>query len=230
MRREHRHRQSSDATANRRAAGTVADGSDPLLGVFTAVCAPQSRAVPLDRAFAAAQRSAGNAAVQRLVVQRWALDLPADASCSDVLANVGTASPYSPEAAKTHTNFKYKLALEVSGSGKSYTASVSDPGVELDMSVDMPEWSPEGAMKQPWAKAMRELRDHEGEHERVGDETKTAMTTSIGALTATGTSDQKARDALIAKASSEWKTLMGQHKKDQLALDPYTVNINCPSP
>jgi predicted secreted Zn-dependent protease len=201
----------------------------------------------------ALQRRFGNAAVQRLLasdvtptaqheavqrlaggdlpVQRYAIGLKATASCDEVLGYIGAHSPYSPEAAHTKVTFTWTGDPVVAGAKPDYTVTYPAAVVTVTKKVDMPMWSPTGPMQAPWNAAWAKLRKHEGEHEAVGDKWKATLETNLRALSLTisASSPTAAKTEAKKQAEAEFKGWLPDHQKEQLALDPFEVIIDCPA-
>ena len=180
-------------------------------------------------AFAEAQRTAGNAAVQRLVagdlpIQRYELGLAATASCDELLAHLRTKGKYRPEAAHTKVVFTWSGNPTLTKAGRKYQATFPDAEVGRTTDVDMPEWEPTGPMAVRWARAKRELRDHEAEHEQRGEEWEKKIAERLQAMSVTVSSPTAAR----AEAEKIFQRARKEHDAAQRLLDPYDVVIECP--
>jgi hypothetical protein len=229
MRLGHDHQRQVRCGGSTRRLGRDQDDAAALRSSVAAVALPAARAVSTD-ALSHVQGRVGNAAMQRLLsVQRWDMAIPANASCDDVFAHIAKKSPYKPQAAYTDAHFKYTPSIEVSSEGGKHKASISNANVDSDITVDMPEWSPEGKMARPWATAKRALRDHEAKHEEIAEQTKPTLRTALEAITATGRSASAAKAAAEKEARAKWRALLAAYQKKQDHLDPYVVELNCPS-
>jgi predicted secreted Zn-dependent protease len=226
-----RHQQRQEASRTMGPDDEVVVGADvagSLRSSVAAVSAPGARAVPL-ASVSRAQQAVGNVGIQRLLaVQRWDLGVAPSASCSDVLTQISRRSPYKPEAAFTDARFRYKPELSVVGEGRKHTATVSSANVDADITVDMPEWKPDGAMARPWSKAWRALRDHEAKHEDVAERAKGTLRSGLESVSATRPTEPAAREAAEAAARAKWKALLAAYAKEQRLLDPYDVDLTRP--
>ena len=181
------------------------------------------------------QQTHGNAAVQRLlapsagpVVQRWKVDLsPGETDCVKAADYVSAHSPYKPQGwAKTKTDFAWTGAAQFATSGGKTTATITAPTVSKTATVDMPTWSPTDAtMKKAWSTAMTELRAHEARHEAIGDTWKSNLTNK---LTGLKVAVAKETDAEVhAAVQPKWNGWISDHQKDQNAIDPFSVTVDC---
>lgn len=209
----------------------------PATPPVPAVAKPIDRRPPLDaellgltdaagreRLAAAVQRSAGNRAMSRmLAVQRWAIPAPNDASCSDMIASANANSPYAPEWAKTAVNFQQSYGYTVTGK----TARIINGVVNHTAPVDMPAWSSsDPAMQTAWTTARTALRAHETQHQTKAATWKTTLQNRLNALSVTFDDPGD----IAGLVTAEWDTWVADHQADQDSIDPYTVNINCPTP
>ena len=192
----------------------------PLAAEFFGIADAAGR----ERLAATVQRSAGNRALTRmLAVQRWAIPAAADASCSDMIASANTSSPYAPEWAKTAINFQQQYGYTVAGK----TARIVNGVVTHTAPVDMPEWSSsDPAMQTAWTTARTALRGHETQHQNKAATWQTTLQSRLNALSVTFDDPGE----IAGLVTAEWDTWVADHQADQDSIDPYTVNINCPTP
>ena len=170
------------------------------------------------------QRTVGNRAMSRmLAVQRWTVPAPADASCPDLISSINSNSPYSPEWAKTQAAFPHTYDYTVSGS----TARVINGRVNHTAPVDMPSWSSsDPAMQTAWTNAHTTLRSHERQHQNKAQTWEGTLQQRLNALSVTF-SDPSDINGLI---EGEWDGWLADHQADQDSIDPFTVNLACPTP
>ncbi len=177
------------------------------------------------------QRLAGNRAVagmigQRPTIQRWAVGYNAASEDCVAAANWITAHTPHPRGAwaRTFVAFARAGTVTTSGTGTDLTATVSGPAVTHTKRVDMPTWSPtRPPMPSAWSRASTELRAHEAEHERKGDEWRTELESRLTSFS----EPVRSRAAGEAELSRQWTEWIADHQRDQDSLDPFTVTLDC---
>jgi hypothetical protein len=141
------------------------------------------RLQPVQRQALAAQigRVQGNRHLQRVLtsnqnktIQRYAVGVPADAGCAEVVDWLNTSNPHVPNWAKTRVRFNWGGSFLITGSAPDFHLRVGNPQVTMiGPSVDMPQWSPsDPAMQTAWQAMVQTLRTHEGEHEKIAKDWK----------------------------------------------------------
>jgi predicted secreted Zn-dependent protease len=180
------------------------------------------------------QQTIGNAAVGRLL-QRYKVPYGPDAECAEVVNWINTSGPYvkTSGAAQTKTPLKASWGQpKAEGTKPDFVVTVPDVKVKLEKpSVDMPEWNPsDPEVAKAWSAAMADLRTHEAEHEKKGQEyeklaqddlaKKSEQVTANSADEAIGKAKPKFQDAFKGWVDK----LQAAHK----SIDPYLAKITCP--
>lgn len=198
----------------------------------------------------ALQRTHGNAAVGRLLqrqrtsqattplIQRYPVDVPCNADCDTLLNWLDTTNPYAGDGnwAQTTCDFNVRKGTlnvrpyEVEGI-TYFRVRLNRPRVAVRCSVDMPEWEPcNRAMRAAWRAASRHLRQHEGEHEDIGEEHRTIMAEFLTELDiytdATNRADAIEQANESIDRDLEW--LEDEQQKAQEAIDPFRAPLDCP--
>jgi len=194
------------------------------------------------RAVRSLQQTAGNSSVQRLVdsvsgaalpVQRYAVGVRRTASCQQVIDWLNAQNPHRPAWAKTTPRFNWTGGVEVTGSAPDFQVSVSNPGVTMRTTVDMPRWNPtDPAMATAWQAMHATLRAHEAEHEVIADRWKDMLLERLTnlSLTLSARSRAAAQPAAQAAAQAEWRGWLVEHQNDQNAIDPFAAVLDCSAP
>jgi len=191
-----------------------------------------------ERLLAALQRLLGNAAVQRLLsppdalpVQRWRLRLARDTTdCARIVDYVNAHTPYADTTGWAQTTARLRWGGDpvYTESESVITATVSNPAVTPDVSVDMPEWSPtDPAIAAAWSEMYGELRVHEARHEAIAAEWEGTLLDSLTFLSVP-VADRR-EDTLNAAVQAKWDTWLAQHQTAQWEIDPYTAVFQCPA-
>ena len=194
------------------------------------------------RAVRSLQQTAGNSSVQRLVdsvsgaalpVQRYAVGVRRTASCQQVIDWLNAQNPHRPAWAKTTPRFNWTGGVEVTGSAPDFQVSVSNPGVTMRTTVDMPRWNPtDPAMATAWQAMHATLRAHEAEHEVIADRWKDMLLERLTnlSLTLSARSRAAAQPAAQAAVQAEWRGWLVEHQNDQNAIDPFAAVLDCSAP
>jgi hypothetical protein len=174
----------------------------------------------------------GNAAVARELgaLQRYAVGAAANASCGEVIQWIDGNSPYTPEWAHTHVQFKWGGSFKITGNAKTgYKLSVAKASVTMTKSVDMPEWQPSGkAMKSAWQQAYGTLRAHEARHEAIGAKWKVELLKRLKALSLDITDKDQDSSISAGMVQAEWDQWVAEQQQEQDSIDPYQATLNCP--
>lgn len=184
------------------------------------------------------QQRHGNAAVQRLLapgglpLQRWAVGLPRGTTdCARVVSYLDANSPHRASSgwAKTHVRFSWGGTPAYTEADGVITATVANPTVTKQVSVDMPEWSPtDPAMSAAWGSMYGTLRAHETRHEEIAAEWETTLSARLAALSVTVSNRTIA--AFNAAVQGEWSAWLAEHQAAQTAIDPFTAILDCSGP
>lgn len=178
------------------------------------------------------QRAVGNAQVARelAAIQRYDVGAAPDASCEQVIKWIDAHSPYKPEWAHTKAAFTWSAGFQITGDKKSgFTLTVTDPTVDINKDVDMPEWQPaSGSMQKAWRQAYTQLRNHEAKHEEIGDTWQATLLTRLKTLSISVKSANLSDKQMKKLVQAEWNKWIAEHQKAQKAIDPYTATLNCP--
>ncbi|HEY6058491.1 MAG TPA: DUF922 domain-containing protein, partial [Candidatus Limnocylindrales bacterium] len=182
------------------------------------------------------QRRFGNAVVSRLLdpvddprpaIQRYAVNVPTGTTdCAVVVNWLNAHSPYIRDSgwAKTSVSFGWSGDYSYSGTAPDITVTISNPGVSLTKSVDMPTWSPTAAsMRAAWNAMWADLRAHESRHEAIAVQWKASLLERLTNLSLTVGS----RAAGPSAVTAEWRGWIREHQSDQSAIDPFTALLDC---
>lgn len=189
-----------------------------------------------ERLVSALQQRHGNAAVQRLLapasalpVQRWTVTLaPGTTDCARVVSYMDANSPYRTDSgwARTNARFNWTGDPAYTTSEGVTTATVTSPTVTRGGNVDMPTWAPtDPAMAAAWSAMTRDLRAHEALHEGIADTWDSTLRSNLTSLRVTVANRSIA--TFRAAVQAEWNAWIGQHQRDQRAIDPYTALLDC---
>ncbi|HYN68808.1 MAG TPA: DUF922 domain-containing protein [Candidatus Eisenbacteria bacterium] len=182
------------------------------------------------------QRRFGNAVVSRFLdpaldrrpqLQRYAVNLPVGtADCMVVVNWLNRHSPYIATSgwAKTSVRFSWAGPLSFDGTAPDLTVTVSDPGVTMAKSVDMPTWNPTApVMRAAWSSMTATLRAHETEHEVIATTWKATLLDRLTNLSLSVAS----RTAGTAAVTAEWNSWIAEHQAEQDLKDPFTAMLDC---
>jgi post-segregation antitoxin (ccd killing protein) len=173
------------------------------------------------------RRSNGNQ-----TLQRYPVDLPANASCTEVLDWMNTSNPYVPNWAQTAVSFDWRGSFLISSSAPNFRLRVGNPRMIMTgPTVDMPQYQPrDPAMRLAWQAMYRSLCTHEGRHEGIARAWRGTLLQRLRALNLEVTASS--RDEVNAMAQeliqAEWDQWLAEHQEAQDAIDPYTGTLNCP--
>lgn len=203
---------------------------------------PQTDQTTRSAAAANLQHAVGNAQVTRMLaqreaettVQRYPVDVAADASCDEVIRWINVNSPYAPEWAHTKGNPRWTGGWRITGNATSgFRLQVRNPQVTLDGGphVDMPEWQPfNPAMRRAWQRAYQTLRAHEARHEGIARQWQQRLQQRLARLNLRV--DAASRDEVEAQAQSlidaEWNQWIAEYQQAQQAIDPFSATLQCP--
>jgi predicted secreted Zn-dependent protease len=182
------------------------------------------------------QRQHGNGAVRHLlaadsgqVVQRWAVTLsPATKDCSVILNYLNANSPHRASSgwAKTNASFNWGGDPVHSDSKGVITATVTNPTVTKNVSVDMPEWAPSHpGIAAAWQSMYGTLRAHETRHEEIADEWESTLTSRLSSLSVRVADRSLA--SFNAAVQAKWNSWLKEHQKAQKAIDPFSAVLDC---
>lgn len=186
-----------------------------------------------NRVLGAIGQTVGNQAVQRLMgngaptVQRWAMSL--DRSTEDCAVVASWINAHTPHPrggwARTRVHFSWTGTTTFTGEAPNLEVSVTGASVSHTKSVDMPIWSPtEPGMRSAWGTAWANLRAHEAEHERIGDDWRSELETRLASLRESVPSEAAGR----RRVEELWNSWKVEHQDAQSAIDPFFTNVNCP--
>jgi hypothetical protein len=185
------------------------------------------------------QRVVGNRTVGREIteqsVQRYLVDLPENASCSEVCEWMETSNPYAAEGntAETTVMFSWSGDWRITGRAPNFTLRLSNPHVVMDgPQVDMPEWSPrDPELRAAWQRMYRTLRRHESHHEVIARRWHRILLRCLRrlAIPVTAANREEVESHAEALVQAEWEEWMANHQTEQDRIDPFQAPLNCPS-
>jgi hypothetical protein len=210
-----------------------------------AIASPVADDTVARRRIPALQRTVGNAAVCRLLergragatagapLQRYPVDVPADADCDTLLDWMNSSNPYVPNWAQTSCEYEPLVErFRITGTAPNFRLRLRNPRVRfLGCEIDLPEWAPsDPAMRDAWEAEMRHIRAHENEHVGIGRRERRIMQNALRDLNLPVTADT--REEAMAQAQdlfdAEWARIETEGQARQNAIDPHPGNLQCP--